>query len=78
MLSPDLSTETLFAPSRAGPLEMTPVIRLVAVVPSRAIVCEGLELKIDNLKAHFADGVAASKFENVFAVVIRNLPVLER
>jgi hypothetical protein len=35
-------------------------------------------LEIDNFKAQLANGVAASKFENVSGVVIRNSPVLER
>jgi hypothetical protein len=33
-------------------------------------------LEIDNLKAKLADGVVASKFENVSGLVIRNSPVL--
>jgi polygalacturonase len=35
-------------------------------------------LEIDNFKAQLAEGVAASKFENVSGVVIRNSPVLEK
>jgi polygalacturonase len=35
-------------------------------------------LEIDNFKAQLAEGVAASKFENVSGTVIRNSPVLER
>jgi polygalacturonase len=35
-------------------------------------------LEIDNFKAQLADGVAASKFENVTGMVIRNSPVLEK
>ncbi|MES2920625.1 MAG: hypothetical protein V4819_03715 [Verrucomicrobiota bacterium] len=35
-------------------------------------------LEIDNLKAQLADGVAASKFQDVSDVVIRNSPILQR
>ncbi len=42
-----------------------------------AIQCEDVNgLEIDNFKAQLAEGVAASKFENVSGVVIRNSPVL--
>ena len=44
-----------------------------------AIQCVDVNgLEIDNFKAQLAEGVAASKFENVSGVVIRNSPVLER
>jgi polygalacturonase len=44
-----------------------------------AIECVDVSgLEIDNFKAQLADGVAASKFENVSGVVIRNSPVLEK
>jgi hypothetical protein len=35
-------------------------------------------LEIDNFKAQLAEGVAASKFENVSGLVIRNSPVLKQ
>jgi polygalacturonase len=42
-----------------------------------AIECVDVNgLEIDNFKAQLADGVAASKFENVSGTVIRNSPVL--
>jgi len=34
-------------------------------------------LEIDNFKAQVADGVAASKFDAVTGLAIRNSPVLE-
>jgi polygalacturonase len=44
-----------------------------------AIVCSDVNgLEIDNFKAQLATGVAASKFDNVSGVVIRNSPVLEK
>jgi len=44
-----------------------------------AIECVDVNgLEIDNFKAQLADGVAASKFENVSGVVIRNSPVLQK
>jgi polygalacturonase len=44
-----------------------------------AIECVDVNgLEIDNFKAQLAEGVAASKFENVSGAVIRNSPVLER
>ncbi len=44
-----------------------------------AIECVDVHgLEIDNFKAQLAEGVAASKFENVSDVVIRNSPVLEQ
>ncbi|MES2439953.1 MAG: glycoside hydrolase family 28 protein [Verrucomicrobiota bacterium] len=44
-----------------------------------AIQCVNVKgLEIDNLKAQLADGVAASKFENVPDPVIRNSPILQR
>jgi polygalacturonase len=44
-----------------------------------AIECADVNgLEIDNFKAQLADGVAASKFDNVSGVVIRNSPVLEK
>jgi len=43
-----------------------------------AIECVDVNgLEIDNFKARLAEGVAASKFENVSGVVIRNSPVLK-
>jgi polygalacturonase len=43
-----------------------------------AIECVDVNgLEIDNFKAQLADGVAASKFENVSGSVIRNSPVLQ-
>jgi polygalacturonase len=43
-----------------------------------AIECDDVSgLEIDNFKAQLADGVAASKFDNVSDLVIRNSPVLE-
>jgi polygalacturonase len=43
-----------------------------------AIICSDVNgLEIDNFKAQLAGGVAASKFDNVSGVVIRNSPVLE-
>jgi polygalacturonase len=43
-----------------------------------AIICSDVNgLEIDNFKPQVADGVAASKFENVSDVVIRNSPLLE-
>lgn len=42
------------------------------------IICDDVKgLEIDNFKPEVADGVAASKFENVSDVVIRNSPKLE-
>jgi hypothetical protein len=35
-------------------------------------------LEIDNFKAQLAGGVAASKFENVSGLVIRNSPMLDK
>ena len=35
-------------------------------------------LEIDNFKPQVADGVAASKFENVTGGVIRNSPALQK
>jgi hypothetical protein len=44
-----------------------------------AIECVDVNgLEIDNFKAQLADGVAASKFENVSGTAIHNSPVLER
>jgi polygalacturonase len=44
-----------------------------------AIECVDVSgLEIDNFKAQLADGVAASKFENVSDAVIRNSPALEK
>jgi hypothetical protein len=46
-----------------------------------AIECvdvSGLEIDNDNFKAQLADGVAASKFEDVSDPVIRNSPLLEK
>jgi polygalacturonase len=44
-----------------------------------AIECVDVSgLEIDNFKAQLAEGVNASKFENVSDVVIRNSPILER
>jgi polygalacturonase len=44
-----------------------------------AIECVDVNgLEIDNFKAQLADGVAASKFENVSGTVIRNSPMLEK
>jgi polygalacturonase len=44
-----------------------------------AIQCVDVNgLEIDNFKAQLADGVAASKFENVSGLVIRNSPVLQK
>jgi polygalacturonase len=43
-----------------------------------AIICDDVHgLEIDNFKPQVADGVAASKFENVSDFVIRNSPKLE-
>jgi polygalacturonase len=43
-----------------------------------AIVCSDVQgLEIDNFKAQLAEGVAASKFDTVTGVVIRNSPVLQ-
>jgi hypothetical protein len=43
-----------------------------------AIICSDVNgLEIDNFKAQVADGVAASKFDAVTGLVIRNSPVLE-
>jgi hypothetical protein len=44
-----------------------------------AIECVDVSgLEIDNFKAQLAEGVAASKFENVSDVAIRNSPMLEK
>jgi hypothetical protein len=44
-----------------------------------AIQCVDVNgLEIDNFKAQLADGVVASKFENVTGAVIRNSPMLDR
>jgi hypothetical protein len=44
-----------------------------------AIECVDVNgLEIDNFKAQLADGVAASKFENVSGLVIRNSPMLQK
>ncbi len=44
-----------------------------------AIECADVNgLEIDNFKAQLADGVAASKFEKVTGLVIRNSPVLDK
>jgi hypothetical protein len=44
-----------------------------------ALVCVDVNgLEIDNFKAQLAEGVAASKFENVSGTVIRNSPLLEK
>jgi polygalacturonase len=44
-----------------------------------AIQCVDVHgLEIDNFKAQLAEGVVASKFENVSGAVIRNSPVLDR
>jgi len=44
-----------------------------------AIECVDVDgLEIDNFKAQLGEGVAASMFENVSSVVIRNSPVLEK
>jgi polygalacturonase len=44
-----------------------------------AIQCNDVSgLEIDNFKAQLAEGVVASKFENVSGLVIRNSPVLEK
>jgi polygalacturonase len=44
-----------------------------------AIECADVNgLEIDNFKAQLADGVAASKFDNVSGLVIRNSPVLQK
>jgi polygalacturonase len=44
-----------------------------------AIECMDIAgLEIDNFKAQLAEGVAASKFENVSGLVIRNSPVLKQ
>jgi polygalacturonase len=44
-----------------------------------AIECTDVSgLEIDNFKAQLADGVMASKFENVSDLVIRNSPVLQK
>jgi hypothetical protein len=43
-----------------------------------AITCSDvIGLEINNFKAQVADGVAASKFDNVTGLVIRNSPMLE-
>jgi hypothetical protein len=43
-----------------------------------AIICSDVNgLEIDNFKAQVADGVAASKFDAVTGLAIRNSPVLE-
>jgi hypothetical protein len=44
-----------------------------------AIICDDVNgLEIDNFKAQLATGVAASKFDNVSGVVIRNSPMLDK
>jgi polygalacturonase len=43
-----------------------------------AIVCSDVDgLDIDNFRAKLADGVSASKFENVSGLVVRNSPLLQ-
>jgi hypothetical protein len=44
-----------------------------------AIECVDVNgLEIDNFRAQLAEGVVASKFENISGIVIRNSPVLEK